>query len=201
MSFTIIGLVLNTAGAVLLVFFPPVLQRFTKDGAPEISWIGKPTPLGRFRGRWQRPLSIVGLLLLALGFVVQIYGEDSASQSEQRGQYLACTFTDDKHAIHERAFIVTLDSNGLKDFYGESWKVTIDTPISIVAEHESMLAGEDLGGEQFSLNRLSGSATISRLARPDKKPAASAPFPAGFREVESEESGHCEMTTHRAVGK
>lgn len=197
---TIIGLVLNTLGAILLVFFPPSVQRFTTDGAPEGSWIGNPTSWGRIRGRWQRTLSVSGLLLLAIGFVLQIFGEYIPARAAAPQKYLRCSFTGDDHQMHERAFVFAEDGNGLVGPTNDAWKVTVNTPIRIVAEQEQLFAGRHLYTEQLTVDRVSGAASMDRLANADKKlPEGTPLLPADFRKVESEKAGRCELTARRAI--
>jgi uncharacterized membrane protein len=201
MILTIIGLALNTLGAILLVFFPPSMQRFTTDGAPEVPWIGNQTPLGRFRGRWQRTLSVVGLLLLAMGFVVQIVGEYiPAQRAAPLQKYLRCSFTGDDHQTHERAFVFADGGNGLVGPTNDAWKITVNTPIRIVAEQDEVLAGRLIHTELLTIDRVSGASSMVRLANADKKlPEGTPPLPAGTRLGESEMIGRCELAGHRAI--
>src|SRR6516164_3174885 len=75
MNTGLIGLLLNASSALLLVFFPPSTRRYDKEGAPEASWVGNPTPRACRIAALQRVLSRTGRVLLALGFVVQLFGE------------------------------------------------------------------------------------------------------------------------------
>jgi hypothetical protein len=93
--------------------------------------------------------------------------------------------------------MVALDGGAVKDAWGDSWKVEVNTPVRIAAMHEDTLNGKDVGGAVLELNRLNGSATFSHLGAVDKKPDGG--FPPGFQTVESEETGHCSLQNQRVI--
>jgi hypothetical protein len=61
------ALVIGFVAALLLAFFPPQVQRYTKEGAAQITWTGKMTRWGKLQ--WRH--SYAGPLLLALAFALQ----------------------------------------------------------------------------------------------------------------------------------
>lgn len=68
----IAGLTLNTAGALLLLRFPPIFRTLTKDGREYAGWVNEPTPEGRRGYRFQYWGFRTAILLLALGFLLQL---------------------------------------------------------------------------------------------------------------------------------
>ncbi len=197
MNLNLLGLILNAIGAVLLIFFPPIVRTYTKDGAPVVGWKGNPSARGQKLWLAQALLSRGGLVLLALGFCVQIYAEHSSTQhdSDSSGlKYLACTFIDSKGAPQERAFMISLDGAVVKDAYGEAWQVQTNTPVRLGAIREDTLDGKDVGGVDLVLNRLTGKATFRRLG-----PKLSPDTPEGWRTVEATEEGRCLLQPRRTI--
>jgi hypothetical protein len=68
----VIGLVINTAAAVIVFFYPPVVTQFTAKGEPFITVVANPTEEGKRKGPWQRRLPRFALCLLGIGFLLQL---------------------------------------------------------------------------------------------------------------------------------
>ena len=66
------GLISTTLGALLMFFFPPTITVYTENGAPLVGWAGEPTASGRWKAKYQRWLSRGAVLLLLLGFSIQL---------------------------------------------------------------------------------------------------------------------------------
>jgi hypothetical protein len=66
------GLVLNTVGAGLLLWYSPATRRFTKDGREAGTWVNNPTPEG-LRG-YRRQMLGFGFAIgsLIAGFFLQL---------------------------------------------------------------------------------------------------------------------------------
>jgi hypothetical protein len=68
----VFGLVLNTAAAVLMFYFPPTVQHYTTEGAAEVIWRGKVSEKRRALGPWRRRMSRAGPQFLIAGFSCQL---------------------------------------------------------------------------------------------------------------------------------
>jgi hypothetical protein len=65
------GLALNIVGTLLLLFCPPAVDAWTRDGSKGTTWIGSPQQFGKAR-YWSRRLGYsVGLISLLTGFTLQ----------------------------------------------------------------------------------------------------------------------------------
>jgi hypothetical protein len=70
--FGVAGLIANTAAALLLVRYPPLLDQYTRDGRPIFEWAGAPTTEGKRRSRIATRGYPFAMSLLALGFLLQL---------------------------------------------------------------------------------------------------------------------------------
>lgn len=68
----VVGLVISTAAAAMMFYFPPRLPMYTEKGAVLGVWEGNPTDKGKRLGKWQARLAKVGPGLLILGFALQL---------------------------------------------------------------------------------------------------------------------------------
>ncbi len=78
-ALNITGLLLNSVAAAMLLFFPPHVQQYTKDGAAIATWTSQSTDESRRRARWQLLLSRSGIGALLIGFLLQLVGALLAS--------------------------------------------------------------------------------------------------------------------------
>ncbi len=69
----VIGLLISTAAAVLMYYFPPRVLQYTEKGEPQITFVGNSTEQGKRVGAWQGRWSKVAPALLALGFLLQLF--------------------------------------------------------------------------------------------------------------------------------
>jgi hypothetical protein len=197
-SLSTLGLVLNTVGALLLVFFPPTMRRYTEAGQAVVDWVGPATPAGKLRARLQRPLSVSGFALLALGFALQLYPQRTQQVTAAAPRvFLQCLFVDSGGRTHERTYMLTAGGSQVTDGDGDNWQVTLNTPIRLVAEHADVLGGKPQGtSEMLALNRVSGSAEWSRLK---ERTGSKDDPPEGFRLTQEDESGTCGPAPRRAI--
>lgn len=68
----VVGLSVSTVAAIVIYYYPPRVQLFTKKGEPVFTWVANPTPQGVSRGALQSRLSRLSPILLALGFILQL---------------------------------------------------------------------------------------------------------------------------------
>lgn len=68
----IVGLTLSTVAAILMYWFPPSIIQFTDRGERQVQWTGPETLEGKKHYARQRCWSRVSVLLLALGFFLQL---------------------------------------------------------------------------------------------------------------------------------
>jgi hypothetical protein len=67
------GLLVSTLSAGLMYYFPPRgVAQYTDDGRPVVAWAGEPSEQGVKRALWQRRLSRLAPLLLAVGLAMQL---------------------------------------------------------------------------------------------------------------------------------
>jgi hypothetical protein len=200
MNISAVGLACDAVGAVLLVFFPPAVRRFAKEGSERGDWINEPTPPGKRRAVFQRPLSVAGFLMLAVGFSLQLYGSRATSIGTQAAEYLHCTFSTDDHQVIEQGFTFSPSDGMLTDEAGAIWRTVRNTPISLISEHDRTLNNKPHGTtEQVVIDRISGLAQFNVLERPSQN--GSAPIgPDAVVEIrDSSGSGECSLTNHRAI--
>jgi hypothetical protein len=200
MNISGVGLAFDTVGALLLVFFPPDVRRFTKEGSERGDWINAATPAGKRRALFQRGLSVAAFLMLAVGFSLQLYGSRATAIATRAAEYLHCTFSTADHQVVEQGFTFSPNDGTLTDEAGHLWRTVRNTPISLISEHDRTFDNESLGStEQVAIDRISGSAQFNLLERPIQN--GSAPIgpdtPVEIRD--SSESGECRLTNHLAI--
>jgi hypothetical protein len=66
------GLVLNTLAAALMFFFPPMIGQYTEKGEGVVTWVSSATEEGKRKGVRQRRWSKTALIVLGLGFSLQL---------------------------------------------------------------------------------------------------------------------------------
>jgi hypothetical protein len=68
----VVGLIISTAAAVMMLYFPPRAVMYTEKGEGVVSFVSNPTEKGKLLGKWQTRLAKVGPSLLILGFAFQL---------------------------------------------------------------------------------------------------------------------------------
>jgi hypothetical protein len=68
----IIGLIANMGGSVMLLWYPPSVSEYGKDGAPIVGWSGTPSAKGKRRYRIRKDGFNLAIGLLFLGFFLQL---------------------------------------------------------------------------------------------------------------------------------
>ena len=66
------GLGLTTVAAMLMYFFPPAVISYTAKGEGAVTFVGNPSEEGKRIGIRQRRYSKAAILLLAIGFALQL---------------------------------------------------------------------------------------------------------------------------------
>jgi hypothetical protein len=70
--FGIAGVMANMAGALALLYFPPKVVEYTRDGRRVVQWVGRGSDEGRRTFQIRRDGFQLGIGLLFLGFFLQL---------------------------------------------------------------------------------------------------------------------------------
>ena len=65
------GILLNLVAAILMYFYPPIVQLYTDKGEGAVTFVNSPSEEGRRKGNWHLVLSKAALALLFFGFLLQ----------------------------------------------------------------------------------------------------------------------------------
>jgi hypothetical protein len=69
----VIGLIVNMLGSLMLLWFPPSVSDYTREGAPIVGgWSGIASDVGKRKYRYRKDGFKFAIALLVLGFFLQL---------------------------------------------------------------------------------------------------------------------------------